>query len=62
MVRSIVATPGQPVTGSNQRKIVAFARKAPEVPSEKLAYVPMPEVATEPRQAKVQAANVDAHA
>ena len=61
MIKAVVGTPGQPMLGSSQRKLAAFARKAPEAQSEKPTYVPMPAAEAEPRQAKVQAADIDAH-
>ena len=61
MVRFIVGTSGQPVPGSRQRKIVAFARNAPEVPSAATACVPMLATEAEPRHTKIQAEEIDAH-
>ena len=43
MIKAISGTPGPPVPFSNNRKLVAFARKAPKVRIEKATYVLMPE-------------------
>ena len=61
MINAISGTPGHPVFGSSSRKLVAFARKAPNVQTQKPTYVPLPEVDIEPRQAKVQNMGIDTH-
>ena len=55
-IKAISGTLGQLVLGSNNLKLVAFVRKAPEVETEKL-----PEADLKPGEVKVQGADIDTH-
>ena len=57
----MVGTPGDPVPGSTNRTLVAFAKKAPEDQSERPIYVPATEVEIQPRKAKIMGTDMDTH-
>ena len=61
LIKSMTGTPADPVPGSGNRRIPAFAKKHVDESSEKAVFTPMPEVDIEPRRAKIQKVDVEEH-
>ena len=53
LVKSLVGTPAEPIPGSGERKLIAYAEKRQEKAAGPQAYIPMPDAPgdTEPRAA-----------
>ena len=61
IIKAISGTTRNSVSGSNNRKLVAFARMASDVQTERAIYVPLLDADIEPQQAKVQNIDIDTH-
>ena len=63
LVKSLVGTPAEPIPGSGERKLTAYAKKRPEKAAGPTTYIPMPDMPDESdiRAAKITQRDVENH-
>ena len=63
LIKTLFGTPAEPIPGSGDRKLIAYAKKRPEKAAGLQAYIPMPDAPddAEPRAANIIQRDVETH-